>query len=71
MDTTIKVSTETRDRIKAIGAQRNQSAEKVILSALDELDRAMFWDAYDAAVAEDGPPTIEPGWEATASDLND
>lgn len=68
MSTTIKVSVATRDRVKAIGAQRHQSADKVIQAALDELDRAAFWDAYDASVAADGAPRVELEWDAVASD---
>lgn len=49
--TTIKVSTRTRDRVKAIGQRTHQSAEGVIHDALDELDRKLFWDEYDAAAA--------------------
>jgi predicted transcriptional regulator len=50
--TTIKVSTTTRDRIKALGAAQHQSADAVILEALAELERRVFWDQFDAAVAE-------------------
>ena len=67
--TTIMVSLTTRDRIKSIGAQRHQSADKVIQSALDELDRKLFWDDYDAAAAADQEPDDSTSeWDATLTD---
>jgi hypothetical protein len=38
--TTIKVSTETRDRIKSYGGE---TQEATILAALDALEEAEFW----------------------------
>jgi predicted transcriptional regulator len=49
--TTIKVSTHTRDRIKALGAVQHKSADAIIQDGLDELERKAFWDQFDAAVA--------------------
>lgn len=66
--TTIKVTTTTRDRIKAIGSQRHESADKVISAALDELDRKLFWDDYDAAARADPAPRASTEWERTLTD---
>jgi predicted transcriptional regulator len=76
MTTTIKVSTTTRDRIKIISQRTHQSAEGVILDALDELDRKLFWDEYDAAssaIAVDPRSATEEiedrkAWDATLTD---
>ena len=56
MATTIKVSTETRDRIKAFGGD---TYEDTIVEALDALDKERFWAEADAAIAwrRDLPPT--------------
>jgi len=45
-DTTVKVSTETRDRIRAMGGATH---EDTIVEALDALDSERFW-----AAAEEG-----------------
>jgi hypothetical protein len=37
--TTLKVSPATRDRVKAVGADRHLTADQVINAALDQLDR--------------------------------
>lgn len=47
MATTIKISVETRDRIKAMGGE---TYEDTIIEALDALDRKRFWDQADAAI---------------------
>ncbi len=46
--TTIKVSVETRERIKAFGGTTH---EETIVAALDLLDEQQFWEQADAAVA--------------------
>lgn len=57
MATTIKVNESTRDRIKAIGASTDQTADEVVAHALREYERALFWQAYRrAAEAEAGSP---------------
>lgn len=48
MATTIKVSTETRDRIKAMDGA---TYEETIIEALDALDKERFWAEADAALA--------------------
>ena len=56
VDTTVKVRTETRDRIKRLGAELHLSADEVVSSALAELERARLWarwqQAYDAMTVE-------------------
>lgn len=37
--TTIKVQSETRDRVKALGEEWHMSADQVVTTALDELDK--------------------------------
>lgn len=46
--TTVKVSTETRDRIRALGGD---TLEDTIVEALDALEANRFWAQADAAAA--------------------
>ncbi len=46
--TTIKVSTDTRDRLRALGGA---TYEATILEALDVLEADQFWAQADAAAA--------------------
>ncbi|QYG92983.1 hypothetical protein HC251_11435 [Iamia sp. SCSIO 61187] len=48
MATTIKLSVETRDRIKAMGGE---TYEDTIIEALDALDKQRFWAEADAYAA--------------------
>ena len=48
MATTVKVSTETRDRIKSFGGA---TLEETIVEALDALDEQRFWSQAEAAAA--------------------
>lgn len=60
----IKVSSHTRERVKAVGSRTHQTAEQVINAALDELERrerhdrmrreaeALAQDATDLAEAQ-------------------
>lgn len=48
MATTIKVSTETRDRIRALGGVTH---EATIIEALDALEAERFWDQAERAKA--------------------
>ncbi|HZE65718.1 MAG TPA: hypothetical protein VE081_03750 [Sporichthyaceae bacterium] len=74
MPTTIKVTEPTRDRIKAIGESTQQTADQVVSHALDEYERALFWNAYrTAAEAEQSSDTTEldaeqAAWDATLRD---
>lgn len=47
--TTIKLSASTRDRVNAVGARTGQTADQVVGRAIDEYERALFWQAYAAA----------------------
>lgn len=49
MSTTIKVSTATRDRVNALGAQTQQTADQVVATAIDEYERAIFWREFAVA----------------------
>lgn len=46
MPTTVKVSAETRDRIRSLG---DGTLEDTILEALDALEATRFWAQADAA----------------------
>lgn len=46
--TTVKLSVETRDRIRALGGQ---TYEDTIVEALDALESDRFWAQADAAAA--------------------
>jgi hypothetical protein len=46
--TTVKLSTETRDRIRALGGA---TYEETIVAALDALEADRFWAQAEAAVA--------------------
>lgn len=50
MPTTIKLSETTRDRVNAVGARTGQTADQVVEHALEEYERALFWQAYTEAV---------------------
>jgi predicted transcriptional regulator len=69
--TTIKVSSQTRDRVKALGLARHKSADAVIQEALDELDRRLFWDEFDAAAASEGKDDLRNESELFADTLKD
>lgn len=47
-ETTIKLSVETRDRIRALGGD---TYEDTIVDALDVLEAARFWAQADSAAA--------------------
>lgn len=49
MPTTIKVSSSTRDRVNAVGAATDQTADQVVAHALEEYERTLFWRAYGLA----------------------
>lgn len=46
--TTIKVSTTTRDRIRALGGE---TYEDTVVAALDALEADVFWSQVEAAAA--------------------
>lgn len=53
--TTIKVSTETRDRVKAHAARSERTIEQYINMLIDLADREQRWDALRAARANMTP----------------
>lgn len=46
--TTVKLTVETRDRIRALGGE---TYEETIIEALDVLEAQRFWNQADAAAA--------------------
>lgn len=67
--TTIKVSPETRDRIRAFGGATH---EATILDALDALDAERFWEqAERAAIWRDRHPDEAAAVAADAADWDD
>lgn len=46
----MKISVETRDRLRALG-DRGDSLEDVVVAALDHYESATFWAAAEAAAA--------------------
>ena len=55
--TTVKLSVETRDRIRALGGD---TYEDTIIEALDALEADRFWEQADAAAR----------WRANLSDVD-
>jgi predicted transcriptional regulator len=72
MVTTVRVSEATRDRLRAAGQPTHQTADEVINTALDELERRRFWDEYaQAARADRSTPkeqAEQEAWDATLTD---
>jgi hypothetical protein len=52
--TTMKITTETRDRLRALGAD-GDSLEDVVVTALDVYESQQFWAAAEAAAAAETP----------------
>jgi hypothetical protein len=53
--TTVKVSTATRDRIKSAGMAMRLTADEVINSALEALERDRLWESWRSAAASSSP----------------
>jgi predicted transcriptional regulator len=70
--TTVRVSEATRDRLRAAAQPAHLTADEVINTALDELERRRFWDAYAQAARADTPTSEEQAeqaaWDATVGD---
>ncbi len=47
--TTLRVRASTRDRVRALGAQRRETSDAVVDAALDLLEKETFWAAWQAA----------------------
>lgn len=58
--TTIKLSTETRDRIRALGGD---TYEDTVVEALDALEATRFWAQAEAAAAHRA--SLSPGEQET------
>jgi hypothetical protein len=52
--TTMKITTATRDRLRALGAE-GESLEDVVVAALDAYESQQFWVAAEAAAAAETP----------------
>lgn len=52
--TSMKISTTTRDRLRALGGD-GKSLEDVVIAALDEYESRRFWEQAEAAVAAETP----------------
>lgn len=52
--TTMKITTHTRDRLRALGAD-GDSLEDVVVAALDAYESQQFWAAAEAAAAAETP----------------
>ena len=52
--TTMKISTGTRDRLRALGGE-GESLEDVVVAALDAYESHQFWTAAEAADAAETP----------------
>lgn len=52
MSTTIRVSAQTRDEVKMLGARTGQMADQVVSRALVEYERALFWREYAQAAEQ-------------------
>jgi hypothetical protein len=50
--TTMKISTATRDRLRALGTG-NDSLEDVVVAALDAYESQQFWAAAEAAAVSE------------------
>lgn len=68
MSTTIKVSAETRDVVKAVGARTGQTADQVVARALVEYERSLFWREYAEAAERDSELADRELWESTVRD---
>ena len=52
--TTMKITSATRDRLRALGAE-GDSLEDVVVAALDAYESQQFWVAAEAANANETP----------------
>jgi len=52
--TSMKITTGTRDRLRALGAE-GESLEDVVVAALDAYESQQFWAAAEAAAATETP----------------
>ena len=52
--TTMKITTETRDRLRSLGAA-GDSLEDVVVTALDAYESQRFWTAAESTAAAETP----------------
>lgn len=52
--TTMKISSETRDRLRSLSAD-GDTLEDVVVTALDVYESQLFWAAAEAAAAAETP----------------
>jgi hypothetical protein len=52
--TTMKITTGTRDRLRALGAE-GDSLEDVVVAALEAYESQQFWASAEAAAAAESP----------------
>jgi len=50
----MKITTSTRDRLRALGAD-GDSLEDIVVTALDAYESQQFWAAAEAAAARETP----------------
>jgi len=74
--TTLRVSTDVRDRINQITQETHSTVNQVITRALDRLEEALFWEEFATAarlVASDSATVAaeadeRAAWERTLRD---
>ncbi len=49
---TVRVSSETQERIRRISENQHRSVSEIIAAAIDSYEDTLFWDAYDRSTAE-------------------
>jgi Arc/MetJ-type ribon-helix-helix transcriptional regulator len=49
---TVRVSTETQDKIRRISRDQHKSVSDIIAEAVQHYEDTLFWDAYDRSAAE-------------------
>jgi hypothetical protein len=70
--TSMKLSTETRDRVRALAADPDDTLEDVVNEALDALESQRFWARAEAAAARRAaaPPAERAAWEARNAEID-
>lgn len=73
MSTTLRVTTELRDRINRLRHERQTSTNDLLTSALDRYEDDQFWATYAEAARHESEAGTQVGpdddlWERTSSD---
>jgi len=74
--TTLRVSTDVRDRINQLRRTTNSTVSQVITQALDRMEEAHFWEQFDEAaeivasdpVATEAEKAEREAWDRTLRD---